>query len=194
MAEWLTALGELAIAVVIWWEMEENRRERFQTEAAKIQNYEDRGRIYAAYYDTAGASIRQRSEEFCRRIWREQNAAEGEVDLKTSCERQIVLFNRLGQISRRALFYKNDYLKLFPHAVVLFWIMLGPYIAERRAMTGNWWASDFEELTRECLKFLFKADANAHLTLYDRNRERGEDLTIPTTQLRDLQAELSRRK
>lgn len=186
--EWGTAIGEFLIAGVIWWEMEENRRERFMVEAAQIANYQDRGKIYSAFYDTDGESIQERSAEFCKRIWREE---ESNAELKTSCERQIVLFNRLGQISRRAWFYKRDYVKLFPHAVVIFWIMLKPYIVNRRGMTGDWWGSDFEQLTKRCLEFLFDENPNAHLSLYDHNRERKKDLIIPTSHLRELQVELS---
>lgn len=186
-AEWATAVGEFLIAGVILWEMEENRRERFLAEAAQIGNYEARGKIYSAFYDTAGESIKDRSEEFCKRIWKEEK---DNTELKRSCEHQIVLFNRLGQISRRAWFYKRDYVKLFPHAVVLFWIMIRPYIVERRAMTGDWWASDFQQLTKQCLKFLFDDNPNAQLSLYDRDRQRKKDLIIPTSHLRELQDEL----
>jgi hypothetical protein len=187
-SEWATAVGEFVIAGVILWEMEVNRREWFLAKAGQIGNYADRGKIYSAFYDTNGESIEDRSTEFCKRIWKEDKE---NAKLKSRCERQIVLFNRLGQISRRASFYKRDYVKLFPHAVVLFWIMIRPYILERRAMTGDWWASDFQQLTKQCLEFLFDENPNAHLSLYDRNRERKEDLIIPTSHLRKLQDELN---
>jgi hypothetical protein len=69
--------------------------------------------------------------------------------------------------------------------------MIRPYIEERRAMTGDWWARDFQQLTKQCLEFLFDDDRNAQLSLYDRNRERKLDLIIPTSHLRELQDELS---
>ena len=186
-AEWATAVGEFAIAAVIMWEMEENRRERFLAEAAHMENYVDRGKIYSAFYETEGDSIEERSAEFCKRIWK---AGEENSSLKNRCERQIVLFNRLGQIRSRAWLHRRDYVKLFPHAVVLFWIMIRPYIVERRGMTGDWWASDFQRLTERCIEFLFDGNPNAHLTLYDSNRERKKDLIIPTSRLRELQDEL----
>src|SRR6266436_4774153 len=117
-AELTTAACEFLIAFVIWWEMEVNRREGFLARAAEFENYEDRGKIYQAFYYTSGESIQDKSREFCKRIWNDTN---GDIDLKKSCERQIVLFGRLGQIRRRAWVYKRDYVKLFPHAVILFW-------------------------------------------------------------------------
>jgi hypothetical protein len=190
LAEWTTAAGEFLIALVIWWEMEVNRREGFLERAAEFTNYEDRGKIFLAFYDTSGESIQDKSREFCRRIWRDVN---GETDLKRSCERQIVLFGRLGQIRRRAWVYKGDYVKLFPHAVILFWIMTAPYVNERRGMTGEWWASDFEFLTKKCLDFLLSKNPKAQLTLYGRAPE-AEKLIVSTGDLRELQNELRRSK
>jgi hypothetical protein len=143
-AEWVTALGEIAIAGVIVLEMQVNRRDPFLTEAAKIEHYRARGRVYAAIYDTVGDTTAEKREAFCKRIWKERDQdlrsedREQESSLKDSCEQQIVLFGRLEQIRRRALFFGRDYVELFPHAVVMFWIMVGPYIEERRRMTGDW--------------------------------------------------------
>jgi hypothetical protein len=185
-AEWVTAGSELLIAAVIFLELEEGRRDKFLAEAANMENYIDRGKIYAAFYDTDGDSIGDRSKRFCERIWKREKE---DIELKKSCERQIVLFNRLGQIRRHAWLFKDDYVKLFPHAVVLFWIMVEPYIEERRAMTGGWWGRDFEQLTRKCLRFLLK-DTDARLYLYDEDRSRKKDLEIPTNELRRLEKKL----
>jgi hypothetical protein len=59
----------------------------------------------------------------------------------------------------------------------------------RRAMTGGWWARDFKNLTKECLRFLLK-DPNASLTLYDSDRERKKDFVIPIVELRRLENRL----
>jgi hypothetical protein len=185
-AEWATAGAEVLIAVVIWWEMEENRRDSFLKEAAKIGSYRNRGKINSAFYNTDGESVGNRSKTFCDQIWKLKR---DDDDLKKSCEEQIVLFNRLGQIRRRAWIYKNDYVQLFPHAVVLFWMIVEPYLETRRAMTGEWWSRDFRELTKECLRFLLK-DPNARLYVYDRDRERRNDFVITTVELRRLEDRL----
>src|SRR5579859_6865921 len=123
LAEWTTAGMEFLIGAVIYWELEENRRNTFQSEAANEMNYRARSKIYSEFFDTEGASIREKSHKFCQRIWEEKS-------LKRRCQRHILLFNRLGQIRRYALFHRRDYIRLFPHTVVLFWMMLQPYIEE----------------------------------------------------------------
>jgi hypothetical protein len=186
-AEWATAGAEVLIAGVIWWEMEVNRRDNFLKEAATIGNYNNRRKINSAFYATDGESVEIRSKRFCERLW----SSEKDDDvLKDSCEEQIVLFNRLGQISRHRWFYRDDYVELFPHAVVLFWMLVEPYIEMRRALTGEWWARDFRELTRECLRFLLK-DSNAKLYLYDRAGARRNDFVITTVELRQLKDRLT---
>lgn len=185
-AEWVTAVGEVLIGAVIFLELEETRRDKFLSEAANMVNYEDRGKIYSAFYDTNGESMEERSKRFCERIW---NREKEDVRLKKTCERQIVLFNRLGQIRRHAWLFKDDYIKLFPHAVVLFWFMVEPYIQQRRAMTGDWWARDFEQLTKRCLQFLLKTP-DVKLYLYDSDRSRKKDFGIKTNELRRLEEKL----
>jgi hypothetical protein len=183
----VTAIGEFAIAIVIVWEMEENRRDRFLTEAAKIKNYADRGRIYAAFHATPRETVEAKSREFCKRI----RLSGGDAPkLKLSCERQIVLFGRLAQIKRRALFYRRDYVKLFPHAVVLFWIMVNPYVKERREMTGEWWASDFESLARDCLEFLLREKSDVKLIIYGSDRQSQRDFVIAHDYLTELRSQL----
>jgi hypothetical protein len=182
-AEWASAIGEFVIAFVIFLELEVGRRDGFLKEAAQMKNYEDRGKLYTAFYNTDGESTEDKSKRFCDRIWKREGE---DVSLKASCERQIVLFNRLGQIHRHAFLYRGDYTKLFPHAVVLFWIMVEPYIEKRRIMTGEWWARDFEQLTNNCLSFLLK-NLKRGLTLYDGDPGGKKDFVIPIGELIRLQ-------
>ncbi len=186
-AEWASATGEFVIAFVIFLELEVGRRDGFLKEAAQMENYEDRGKIYAAFYNTDGGSTEDKSKRFCERFWKRESE---DVNLKESCERQIVLFNRLGQIRRHAFLYRSDYIKLFPHAVVLFWIMVEPYIEKRRTMTGEWWARDFEELTKNCLSFLLR-NLKGGLTLYDGDRGVKKDFVIRMAELVLLKQKLS---
>lgn len=182
LAAWATAAMELLIAVVIGWELEETRRNNFLTEASDSKNYESRGAIYSAFYKTEGDTVEEKSREFCKLIWED-------ADLKSKCERHIVLFGRLQQIRRYALTRRGEYIKVFPHTVVLFWIMLQPFIVERRALTGEWWASDFMKLAEKCLSYLLKKP-DRKLWLYDSDRKRKKDLEISTSDLRRVQASL----
>ena len=128
--EWCTAVGEFVVAYVIAREMEETRREKFFEHASDIEYYRDRAAIYSTFYTTKGDLLESRRKSFCDQIWSDGKQRDDEDDsklsLKDRCERQIVLFGKLGQIRRRALFFKKDYVELFPHAVVGFWIMLYP--------------------------------------------------------------------
>jgi len=182
-AEYATAAMEFLIAFVIWWELEENRRNTFLSEASGKEVYEGRGRVYSAFFNIEGSSIEEKGERLSQRIWKEEA-------FKSDCERQIVFFNRLGQIRRYALFHKRDYVKLFPHTVVLFWIMLEPYIESRRALTGEWWASDFMELTGECLRFVLEG-ADPKLYVYDSDRDRKKDLVVSASDLRRVQERIA---
>lgn len=186
-AESFTAAFEFLIAAVIFWEMEENRRDRFQSEAADIKLYESRRKVYDAFYGTEGEDIRSRSETFCNRIWKVR--ADEDAELRRGSEQQIVLFNRLGQILRRASIYRTDYIRLFPHAVILFWVILEPYIQKRRTMTGEWWACDFEQLTKECLLFVLEKP-DAKIGLYDKDPVRNKNFVLNTDELRRLEARL----
>jgi hypothetical protein len=179
LAEWATAAMECLIAAVIYWELEENRRSNFQMEAANEINYRSRNDIYSDFFGTEGSSFREKSEKFCQRVWENK-------DLKSRCEQHILLFNRLGQIRRYALFHRRDYIRLFPHTVVLFWMMLQPYIEERRSLSGEWWGNDFRDLTEACLRYLLR-NPDRKLCLYDGDRGRRNDLFIPTSDLRQLQ-------
>lgn len=175
LGEWIGAGAELLVAFVILWELEEHRRSSFHDEAADSESYEARGEVYEEFFQTKANSIAEKSEAFCAQLWKEKW-------LKRRCEEHIVPFSRLGQIRRYSLFFKTDYLELFPHTVVLFWIMLEPYITVRRRLTGKWWATDFMKLTFDCLGFLLK-DPDATLSFYDSDRTKANDIVITRTEL-----------
>jgi hypothetical protein len=200
-AEWAATVGEFAVAYVIVREMEEGRREKFFERSANMDNYRDRAYIYSEFFDTNADSIPGRSEAFCKRI-REAAKTEAFVktdnadencrpkdgekpNLKTSCERQIVLFGNLGQIRRRAWLFGDDYVEIFPHAVVGLWIMFLPYVRVRRDRTGKWWAKDFERLAADCLDFLLK-DPKARITIYGRDETAGPPVEIDYSFLSNL--------
>jgi hypothetical protein len=181
-AEWATVFAELLIAAAILYELEENRRNNFFTEAADRKNYQARGKVYSAFFETEGNCVEDKSRKFCEQVWKD-------VKLKRQCERHILLFGRLEQIRRHALVRRSEYVRLFPHTVVLFWIMLQPYIEERRALTGEWWATDFIDLTERCLSYLLEKP-DRKLWLYDSDRTRKKDLEISTDNLRRVQDSL----
>jgi hypothetical protein len=183
---WATAIGEFLIAGVIYWELEETRRAAFETEATNRENYEARGCIYSRFFDVEGTTLAEKSETFRKLIWEDPQ-------LRGKCERNIVLFSRLGQMRRYTLFHRRAYMKLFPHAVVLFWMMLQPFIEERRRLTGERWASDFKDLTAMCLGYLLE-NPEIELCLFDSDRKRKSDFKILRSDLLRLQGELTSAK
>lgn len=48
-AEWVTAIGEMLIAGVIYWEIEGQRAATFMENVAKAKFYRDRTKLYDAY-------------------------------------------------------------------------------------------------------------------------------------------------
>jgi hypothetical protein len=126
--------------------------------------------------------MREKSINFCAQVWKDSK-------LKRKCELHILMFSRLGQIRRYALIRRGVYVRMFPHTVVLFWIMLKPYIEERRKLTGEWWGEDFMDLTAKCLKYLLKKRGRS-LWLFDTDRIRKRELEITTSDLRLAQTEL----
>jgi hypothetical protein len=73
--------------------------------------------------------------------------------------------------------------------VVLFWMMLKPYIEERRALSGEWWGIDYSDLTEACVRHLLK-NPNNKLCLYDSDRKRKKDLFVSVSDLQQLRGEL----
>ena len=91
---------------------------------------------------TAFVRTQERLKEFVGRMQNAPTEPEngtpkqnGKVSLKTSCDRQIVLFNDLGITVGVWYSQSEPLVEIFPHAAIFIWIILHPYIIQRRKDT-----------------------------------------------------------
>jgi len=139
-AEWVSAIGEFAIAGVIFYELEENRASTF---LANVQNetfLKQRKELYEAYLDAAspGASLKTRAEEFAEKL--KINAV-----LRSKCDLQWSNIDRL-QYALLWSFHRNLASKWFPQALISLWVMTGLYVRHLQAIHLN----DAHEYAGKC--------------------------------------------
>jgi len=185
-AEWAGFVGEVAVAVAIVWELDENRRFNFLSEVSSPEMYQARGEIYEAFVNADGKSIAEKSETTRRRIW-------SEPEFKKQCDGQILLFERVGTLARHALFDRlfqlNQFVSVFPHAVIAFWVMLQGYVKDREERTGPWWAQNFRRLTLGCIEYILKQE-KPRVRIHSASHPQTEDLIIGESELRRLRSQL----
>jgi hypothetical protein len=185
-AEWASFVGEIVVAAAIVWELDETRRFNFLSEVSSPEMYEARGEIYKAFINADGKSIAEKSEAIRKRIW-------SEPEFKKSCDGQILLFEKVGTLARYALFDRlfqgNQFVSVFPHAVIAFWIMLQGYMKDREERTGPWWAQNFRRLTVGCIEYILK-QKKPRVRIHAASRAQTEDLIINERELRQLRSQL----
>ncbi len=184
---WVGAAMEFLVALVILYEVEQHRRSSFLEEASRDERLREREEIYGLFLDAEGATVETKSEAFCRSL--KDNRA-----LRTSCDRQLVLFNKLGYLLTPppiSWFVSNEsLLQWFPQSVAILWLILTPYIQERRRRFGKWWAKQFSRLTAESVKFLLSQGVQT-LEMYHPNQHDSPGLTISKEHLERVQREIS---
>jgi hypothetical protein len=199
---WASVVAELIVAAVIYFELEQGRRQHFLERATAEHADHDRRQIYKEFVAATGCpTLEERSKVFVGRMQNAPTEPEngtpkqnGKVSLKTSCDRQIALFNDLG-ITVGAWYSQSETLvEIFPHAAIFIWIILHPYIIQRRKDTGKWLAKPLLEFTLKCVTFVLKENGERGLHLRQANGQDG--LTISREDLlkveRQLSAELDR--
>lgn len=183
---WISAGAELLVALVILYEVEQQRRSSFLEEASQIEPFDERTSIFAAFLDASGTTASEKSEAFCESLWKDPT-------LRKKCDRQIVLFTRLGHLLTPRLFSwivsNESILGWFPQSAAILWLILRPYIQERRRRSGRWWAKEFERFVAASVDFLFR---NGVETLQMYHPERSNSLfPISKEELRRIQTEIS---
>jgi hypothetical protein len=185
-AEWAGFVGELVVAAAIVWELDENRRFNFLSEVSSPKTYEARGEIYKAFMNADGKSIMEKSEAIRKRIW-------SEPEFKKNCDELILLFEKAGTLAQHALFDRlfqlNQFVSVFPHAVIAFWVMLQGYMKDREERTGPWWAQNFRRLTLGCIEYILK-QKKPRVRIHTATRAQTEDLIIDERELRQLRSQL----
>jgi hypothetical protein len=130
-AAWLVpSIGEFAIALVLYYELEENRASTFLANVQNPDFLNDRRKLYEAYVAVAqpGTSLKARAKAFKDKI-------EGNVDLRSSCDLQWINIDRLQYDLRNSLFHSRLLADWFPQVLVSLWVMTGPYVRDRQ-VTG----------------------------------------------------------
>ncbi len=186
LAEWAGFVGELVVAAAIVWELDETRRFNFLSEASSPKMYKVRGEIYNAFMDADGKSISEKSEAIRKRIW-------SDPKFKGDCDEQILLFEKVGTLARYALFdrlfQRNQFVSVFPHAVIAFWVMLQGYMRDREERTGLWWAQNFRRLTLGCVGYIL-TQKEPRVRIHSATGAKTEDLTIDKRELLQLRSQL----
>jgi hypothetical protein len=146
---WATVLAEVFVGCVIYLELEQNRRTAFLEKATNEDANQDRREIYKTFLAMQGvATLDERSAAFVRlMLSTPAETVNGEPTLKKRCDRQIALFNNLGITVGEWYSRSAPLVKIFPHAAIYIWIVLHPYIIQRREDTGDWLAKPLLEFT-----------------------------------------------
>lgn len=156
---WIGAAMEGVVAFVILYEVEQHRRSAFLEQATGEEMFKQRRDIYGEFLALNSTSLEERSEAFRKLLW-------VKPDLRDKCDRQIVLFSKLGELLTPKpiswVISNKSVLQWFPHSVVILWVILNPYIQERRKNLGEWWAKSFSDFTGACVQSLLSRVGHVH--------------------------------
>jgi hypothetical protein len=182
--ECLVFLAEVAVAVVIYFELAHQRESSFLGKATEKNANEQRRKIYEKYLELAGTdkstSLEEKSDKFVKELF-------GDKDLRQCCDQQISLFNELGFVYRgRFIVFESGLVEILPHAAIYIFIILKPYLLQRRADAGEWFAQPLIRFTRRSVGYVLAYD---HELCLKPNNE-SEGLTISVQELEALKAEL----
>ncbi len=115
-------VAEVAVALVIYYEVEEQRATSF-LEQARGKAYEERGEIYDHFLEMPSGSLRERAEAFCKYLWENE-------PLRKKCDYQLLHFTHLKFILRRSILHSTLLEEVFPQVPVCLWAMLSAYIKD----------------------------------------------------------------
>jgi hypothetical protein len=124
--EWVTAIGEIAIAFVIYGEIEAGRGATFVAAVDAEKYYKDRPLMYDAYVDLPlpnEATLHERAVAFRWELTRN-------AELRLIQERQWTEFSRLRFLMRSSL-YRQTLGEWMSQVVVKLWIMTYDYVLYR---------------------------------------------------------------
>jgi hypothetical protein len=177
--EWLMFLAEVAVAAVIYLELEHNRQMAFLAKATGKTSDQERRDIYAVYLALSAELLKDRAEAFKKAMFADRC-------LKRKCDNEIALFNEIGFMISPWIARKKALVDIFPHAPVYIWLILRPYVLQRRDDTGPYFARHYFHFTERCLGFVIKQGKELHL----RRTDGSEGYKISLDELREMQKEL----
>ena len=131
--EWFAAIGEVLVALVIYYEIEEHRVTGFLEAALDTEGSKERLDIYKAFAERYHNQLLvEGAEKFAHALLRDPDCAE----LRRKVDSQLNQLARFRYSLRYSVFHRNVMVAWFPHVLVRLWLMLGPY-ADRREPPGN---------------------------------------------------------
>lgn len=177
---WLTFIAEIGVVWVIWRESETTRRNHFIETTTRDERNQERATIYAAYLEIKEPDFEQRSRLLVAKMHADTQ------DFKRQCDRQIELFNGLGLIISPWFTRKKTYVRIFPHAAIYMWIILRPYITQRRMDAGTFFAEPMLKFMLACAEFLIKENRPLRI----RHPQGADELTISVAHLQLVRQQL----
>jgi hypothetical protein len=140
------------VGIVIYLELEQNRFGSFFEKATAKKSDEERRELYNIYLGLPESPAAEPMEAFRQAIYEDEKT-------KTKCENQIALLNEMGFTANRWFripFRENRFVTLFPHAPVYMWRIIGPYLYDRRAATGPWFAKSALIFMKQSVEYVLK--------------------------------------
>lgn len=166
--EWILFGAELLVALVIYLELEHSRDSAFLTTITSEKSDCERRQIYSAYLDESGTK-EEKAEKLHQRL------AAGDP-IRTCCHNQIAMFESMGFEARRLRFVpwprfvKRRYVSVFPHAPVFLWLIVRPYVRDRRSRTGPWFGHNALIFIERSISYVLKYRDELTLSLGDETK------------------------
>jgi hypothetical protein len=198
-SDWLVALFTMATAIgeflIVWAIISEVKGARHSAFLEKMfeHPYKPRADIYTQFVDNIPASTNPPDRAT---LWKAGvtllDRIHGDEQFRANCGDQVAHLNQVAVLfgSRTA----NDALiEYFPHTVTITWIMLIPYILERKADQGHYWAAPLDRFALDCLDFILQ-DPEAHLSIFSNTHAPGEkrrSIIINNDSLKEVRRDLT---
>lgn len=183
---WATVVAELVVAYVIYVELSASALQNFIQRTTEPSATEDRSDIYKAFMELLKHSnLDTASKAFAEKF-------NTDPCLKRKCDKQIAHFNALG-IAIDHWFIRGTQerriVQIFPHAPVLLWVILGPYIKQRRLDSGSWFATPLLKFTLASATFVIENNTKG-TPLRVRDSDGRVRLELSPAQIRQIKADL----
>ncbi len=176
----ISALAEFVVAWVIYYEWEGGRLDQFLADADLL--VQDRHNIYGAFCGLPRSGSKPQNQ-----VFKEYLESEGSTELLDSCHKNIRLLSRIG-----ARLPKVPWLKRTPldwHVAAILWMILGPYVEDRRKESGPSYADTFLKYALASTKHLL-AQKRETWTIRDPDRSRKQDVSFSREELLAMQKDL----
>jgi hypothetical protein len=131
---WLIgAAAEWAVALVIYYEIEESRGTEFLEQAMDKESIRTRAELYESFTEldvSESATLAERAKVFEEKLWAEK-------ELRAKFDYEWGRFARLHYGVRNSFLHRKLIAKWFPQVMISFWAMGRPYVLAFMSARGN---------------------------------------------------------